>query len=282
MNKIIYKEKLSAEVFKFIIEAPYIAENAKPGQFLVVHQGGEGDERIPLTIADSDKQKGTVTLVFQTVGESTHRLALLKKGESIAHVLGPLGTPSEIKNYGTVVCVGGGIGLAPLYPIAKALKQAGNKVIIIAGARTEKLLVMMDENRSVDPNIIVITDDGSSGRKGVVTEPLKEVLGREFINRVIAIGPPIMMKFCTKTTQEFGTPTVVSLNTLMVDGTGMCGCCRVLIGGEAKFVCVDGPDFDAFKVDWDNMFARMGTYKDKEVEAHHKCHIDLKIQEGQA
>lgn len=282
MNKIIFSEKLSDEVFHFVIEAKDVAENALPGQFLVVHCGGEGDERIPLTIADSDPKKGTVSIVFQTVGESTHRLALLKQGDSIAHVLGPLGTPSEIENFGHVVCVGGGIGLAPLYPIAKALKEKGNKVTIIAGARREDLLVMMKENSSVDPNIIAITDDGSSGRKGVVTEPLKELLEKGDVDRVIAIGPPIMMKFCEKTTREYNVPTIVSLNTLMIDGTGMCGCCRVSIGGETKFVCVDGPDFDAHLVDWDNMFARMGTYKPQEQEAHHKCHIDLNIPEGKA
>lgn len=282
MNKIVFKEKLSEEVFHFVVEAPAIAENVKPGQFLVVQQGGDGDERIPLTVADHDPKKGTVSIVFQTVGESTHRLALLKEGDYIGHVLGPLGTPSEIEKFGHVVCVGGGIGLAPLYPIAKALKEKGNKVTIIAGARNKELLVMMKENSSVDPNIIITTDDGSLGRQGVVTVPLKELCEKGDVDRVIAIGPPIMMKFCEKTTKEFNIPTVVSLNTLMVDGTGMCGCCRVQIGGKTKFVCVDGPDFDAHLVDWDNMFARMGTYKEQEQEAHHKCHIDLQIEEGKA
>lgn len=282
MNKIVSKKQLSDEVFKFVIEARDIAENAEPGQFLVVHQGGEGDERIPLTIADKDVTHGTVTLVFQTVGESTHRLAKLNCGDYIAHVLGPLGTPSEIEKFGHVVCVGGGIGLAPLYPIAKALKEAGNKVTIIAGARRKDLLVMMEENSSVDPDIIICTDDGSIGRKALVTEPLKELCESGSVDRVIAIGPPIMMKFCSKTTEPFKIPTVVSLNTLMVDGTGMCGCCRVSIGDQTKFVCVDGPDFDAHLVDWDNMFARMGTYKEYETEHHHKCHIDLHIEEGKA
>lgn len=282
MNKILKAEKLSEEVFRFVVEAKDIARNAQPGQFLVVHIGDEGAERIPLTIADSDPKKGTVTIVFQAVGESTHRLGLLKKGDSLAHVLGPLGTPSEIEKYGNVVCVGGGIGMAPLYPIAKALKEAGNNVTIIAGARRKDLLIMVDEHSKIDPNIIVTTDDGSRGIKGLVTKPLDDLCKKGKVDLVVAIGPPIMMKFCEKTTKEYNIPTIVSLNTLMIDGTGMCGCCRVTVGGKTKFVCVDGPDFDAHQVDWDNMFARMNAYEKEEKEAHHKCHIDLQLEEGKA
>lgn len=282
MFKIVRKEKLSAEVFRFVVEAPMIARERKAGQFVVVQMGGEYNERIPLTIADADSEKGTITIVFQAIGEGTHLLATLNEGDYIENVLGPLGRPTHIEKFGKVVCVGGGIGVAPLYPIAKALKEAGNDLRIIMGARNESLLIEEEEMRALDPDTIVITDDGSRGRKGVVTEPLKELCEEWKPDFVVAIGPTIMMKFCAKTTEEYGIKTLVSLNTIMIDGTGMCGGCRVSVGGETKFVCVDGPEFDGHQVDWDNMMSRQRTYKNKESEAHHTCHITLQLAEGEA
>lgn len=282
MNKIIYKEKLSAEVFKMVVEAPHIAEARKPGQFIILQLGGDYNERIPLTIADADEENGTITLIFQAVGESTHKLALLEEGDKIENLLGPLGQPTEIKKYGKVVCVGGGIGLAPLYPVVKALKKAGNEVKVIMGARNKDLFVMRKEMEETADEVILTTDDGSEGRKALVTEPLKELCESWSPDLVVAIGPPIMMKFCALTTKPFGIYTIVSLNTIMIDGTGMCGGCRVNIGGETKFVCVDGPEFDGHKVDWDNVLLRLGTYKPQEEENHHRCHIGLDIKEGDA
>ncbi len=282
MNKILYKEKLSAEVFKMIVSAPRIAEARKPGQFIILQLGGDYNERIPLTIADADVEKGTITLIFQAVGESTHHLALLDEGDKIENLLGPLGTPTEIAKYGKVVCVGGGIGVAPMHPIAKALKELGNEVKIIMGARTKDLFVMKEEMEAIADELILTTDDGSAGRKALVTEPLKELCENWKPDLVVAIGPPIMMKFCALTTKPYNVHTLVSLNTIMIDGTGMCGGCRVNIGGETKFVCVDGPEFDGHKVDWDNMLSRLGTYKPQEKENHHRCHIGLDIKEGDA
>jgi ferredoxin--NADP+ reductase len=282
MNEILYKEKLSAEVFKMIVRAPRIAEARKPGQFIILQLGGDYNERIPLTIADADSEKGTITLIFQAVGESTHKLANLNVGEHIENLLGPLGTPTEIKKYGKVVCVGGGIGVAPMYPIAKALKELGNEVKIIMGARNKDLFVMREEMEALADELILTTDDGSAGRKALVTEPLKELCESWKPDLVVAIGPPIMMKFCALTTKPYNVHTIVSLNTIMIDGTGMCGGCRVNIGGETKFVCVDGPEFDGHKVDWDNMLMRLGTYKPQEKVNHHRCHIGLNIEEGDA
>jgi len=284
VNKIILKERLSKEVFKMVIEAPLIAEAHQAGQFVIIQLGGEYDERIPLTIADSDKEKGTITMVIQAVGATTHKLVNKEVGDSIENVLGPLGQPSEIENYGKCVLVGGGIGMAPLYPILKALKAAGNYVTVILGARNKSLLVMKEETTAVADEVIIMTDDGSEGRKGLVTVPLKEMC--EDTDKkpdfAMIIGPPIMMKFAALTTKPYGVKTFVSLNTLMVDGTGMCGGCRVHIGDETKFVCVDGPDFDGHLVDWDNMLTRLGTYKPQEQEAHHVCHVGLNIPEGDA
>jgi NAD(P)H-flavin reductase len=230
----------------------------------------EKGERIPLTIADWDSDEGTVTIVFMEVGATTARLALLKKGDAIADFVGPLGVPTEIKKYGTVVCVAGGVGAAPVAPIARALKQAGNNIITILGARSQDLLFCEDVLASTSDRMIVTTDDGSYGRKGVVTEPLKEILDSgEKIDRVVAIGPVVMMKFCSLTTAPAGVKTVVSLNPIMVDGTGMCGCCRVSVGGETKFACVDGPDFDGHQVDWDLLAARQRIYLGEE-----KCAYD--------
>ncbi|MGD8115133.1 MAG: sulfide/dihydroorotate dehydrogenase-like FAD/NAD-binding protein, partial [Sphaerochaetaceae bacterium] len=193
-----------------------------------------------------------------------------------------LGHPTHIENFGKVVCVGGGVGVAPLHPIAQALKEAGNEVTIIIGARNKDLVILEDEMSKIADELIVVTDDGSYGRKALVTEPLKEIISEGKTDLVVAIGPPVMMKFCTLTTKEFNVPTVVSLNTIMIDGTGMCGGCRVNVGGETKFVCVDGPEFDAFKVDWDNLLLRLGTFRNEETEAHHRCHIGLHIKEGEA
>ena len=276
MFKIITKEKLCPVIDLMKIEAPAIAKKAKAGQFVVVRVDEVG-ERIPLTLADWDDKEGTVTLVSMHVGTTTYKLSALNTGDHILDLIGPLGLPSEIEKFGTVVCVGGGVGVAPIYPVARALKQAGNKVIAIMGARNKELLFWEDRLRSVSHELIVTTDDGSYARKGVVTEPLKEILEKnKEINRVIAIGPAIMMKFCSLTTKPFGITTIVSLNSIMVDGTGMCGCCRVSIGDKTKFVCVDGPEFDGHQVDWDLVFNRQRGYCDEEKQSldlwkTHKC-----------
>ena len=282
MNTILSKQKLSQEVFRMEISAKEIAEARKPGQFIILQMGDEYGERIPLTIADADKERGTITLIFQAVGETTHRLALLEEGDKIANLLGPLGKPTDIEKFGKVVCVGGGIGVAPLFPIVEGMKQAGNEVKVIMGARNKSLLIMEEEMKATADEVIVVTDDGSYGTKALVTEPLKELCETYKPDCVVIIGPPIMMKFAALTTKPFGIKTIVSLNTIMIDGTGMCGGCRVTIGGQTKFVCVDGPEFDGHLVDWDNMLLRLGTYRSKEEEAHHRCHIGLDIKEGEA
>jgi len=264
MFRIIYRETLAAKIHLFRIEAPAIARKALAGQFVVVKIDERG-ERIPLTLADWDGKEGSVTLVFMEVGATTFRLALLKAGDCIADLVGPLGVPAHIDKFGTVVCVAGGVGAAPIAPIAKALKEKGNKIISILGARSRDLLFWEDKLRSASHQLTVTTDDGTYGRKGVVTEPLKELLeSGEKVDRVIAIGPTIMMKFCALTTQPFEVKTVVSLNPIMVDGTGMCGCCRVSVGGVTKLACVDGPDFDGHQVDWDLLSARQRTYLEEE------------------
>lgn len=276
MNKIIEKIKIAEEVYKMIIETSLIAKEHQPGQFVIIQINTDFGERIPLTIAEADKEKGTITIIFQTVGKSTHNLAELNKGDFIHNILGPLGKPTHIENFGTVVCVGGGIGAAPLFPIARGLKNAGNKLIVILGARKKELLILEDEMRKIADEIIICTDDGSYGKKALVTEPLKEICMREIKpNLVVSIGPPIMMKFCSETTRPFDIPTVVSLNTIMIDGTGMCGGCRITYNGETKFVCVDGPEFDGHKVDFDNMILRLSAYKNQEDEAHEKCHLEM-------
>jgi NAD(P)H-flavin reductase len=264
MFRIVSRETLANKIHLFKIEAPAVARKAQAGQFVVVRIDERG-ERIPLTLADWDGKEGTVTLVFMEVGATTFRLALLKAGDFIADFVGPLGVPSEIDNFGTVVCVAGGVGAAPTAPIAKALKEKGNKLISILGARSKDLLFWEDKLGSVSDQLIVTTDDGTYGRKGVVTEPLKELLeSGEKVDRVISIGPTVMMKFCALTTQPFGVKTVVSLNPIMVDGTGMCGCCRVSVDGLTKFACVDGPEFDGHQVDWDLLSARQRIYLDEE------------------
>ncbi len=275
MGRIVSKRRLSDEVWRIEVESPHVANERKAGQFVIVQADADYGERIPLTIADADSAKGTVTLVFQTVGASTHKLALKELGDEIV-LLGPLGNPTHIEKYGRALCVGGGIGLAPLHPIVQALKAAGNHVTVISGARTKELLIMQEEMEKLADEHIVVTDDGSSGRKALVTEPLKEACQSSAPpDIVVAIGPPIMMKFCAETTRPFGVKTLVSLNTIMIDGTGMCGGCRVSVGGETKFVCVDGPEFDGHLVDWEGMMSRLRSYKSQEDEAHHKCHLDL-------
>jgi ferredoxin--NADP+ reductase len=283
MNKIIQKTQLSSDVFQLRVAAPLIAEERKPGQFVILQLDNEFGERIPLTIADADQQAGSITLIFQVVGKTTQRLAALNEGESIISILGPLGQPTHIEKVGTVVCVGGGIGVAPLHPIAQGFKQAGNRVIIIMGARAQKLIILEKEMRAIADELILCTDDGSAGRKALVTAPLKELCQREpKPNLVVAIGPPIMMKFCAETTRPFAVPTVVSLNTIMVDGTGMCGGCRVTVGTETKFVCVDGPEFDGHLVDFDNMMQRLSAYKDLEKQAPHNCRMEMEINKLKA
>ncbi len=283
MNKIVKKKQLSAEVFEIEVEAPLIAQNRKAGQFIIVQIDSEWGERIPLTIADADPNAGTITMVFQTVGASTHRLAAKNVGDYVENILGPLGNPTHIEKFGTVVCVGGGIGVAPLHPIAQAMKAAGNKVIIIIGARNKDLVIFEDRMRKIADELVIVTDDGSYGRKALVTEPLKEYCSQDpKPDLAVAIGPPIMMKFCAEATRPFQVPTVVSLNTIMIDGTGMCGGCRVSVGGQTKFVCVDGPEFDGHQVDFDNMMTRLRAYKEKEEEDHHVCHLELQIETMEA
>jgi len=280
-HKIVSKQQLSADVFTADIEAELIVQAAHPGQFVIICLKSQYSERIPLTIAGTDKDKGTIRLIWQRVGKSTAELADLKSGDQIGSILGPLGKPTHVEKVGTVVCVGGGIGNAPLLPIAKAMKQIGNKVISVIGARNKELLILEDDFAATSDELIVLTDDGSYGRKALVTEPLKQLCQAEKKpDLAIAIGPTIMMKFCCEVTREFEVPTFVSLNTIMVDGTGMCGGCRVEVGGETKFVCVDGPEFDGHKVNFDLMMKRMSAYKDQEEKAlkqyqKHRCKIGL-------
>ncbi len=264
MVRILKRQDLVPNIHLLKIEAPSIARKAQPGQFVVIRIDEVG-ERIPLTIADWDRKKGTVTIVFMEVGTTTHRLAQLNARDHILNFVGPLGLPTHIEKFGTVVCVAGGFAVAVIRPIARALKESGNRVISIMGARNKELVFWENELRSVSNRLIVTTDDGSYGRPGLVTKPLKELLeGEEKIDRVIAIGPSIMMKACAQETEPFGVKTIVSLNPIMVDGTGMCGCCRVSVDGDTKFACVDGPDFDAHKVDWDLLLARQRSYLDAE------------------
>jgi ferredoxin--NADP+ reductase len=279
MNKIISKKRLSADVYEMAVEAPLIAASRKAGQFVIVQIDTEWGERIPLTIADADPAGGTLTMVFQTVGASTHKLALKEQGGHIENILGPLGNPTHIEKFGHVVCVGGGIGVAPLYPIVQAMKAAGNRVSVIIGARTKELVIFEERMKNHADELVIVTDDGSYGKKDLVTGPLKEYCAKTpKPDMSVAIGPPVMMKFCEKTTAEFDVPILVSLNTIMIDGTGMCGGCRVTVGGETKFVCVDGPEFDGHHVDFDNMMLRMKAFKAREDEDHHRCHLDLGLE----
>ena len=274
MFKIIEKKQLSADVFYFKVNAPEIARNRKAGQFVLVQIDVDYGERVPLTIADANAEEGWLVLVFQAVGATTLKLSRKNEGDEIAAILGPLGNPTHIEKKGTVVCVGGGIGVAPLHPIVQAHKAAGNKVIVIMGARNKDLIIFEKEMRALADELYLMTDDGSAGEKGLVTEPLKKLCESQKIDEVVAVGPPIMMKFCAATTEPFKVPTTVSLNTIMIDGTGMCGGCRVTIGGKTKFVCVDGPEFDGHQVDWANMMMRMKAFKEREAEDLHKCRME--------
>ena len=274
MNKIVRKEQFSEKVFLFEIEAPLIAKSRKAGNFVIVRVDQKG-ERMPLTIAGADIDKGTITLVVQMVGLSSKKLCSLNEGEYIADVVGPLGNPTHIENFGTVVCAGGGLGVAPMLPIIQALKKAGNRVLSVMAGRSKDLIILEDKVRESSDEVIIMTDDGSYGEKGVVTVGIEKFIEQEHVDKVFAIGPPIMMKFSNLTAQKHNIPCEVSLNTIMVDGTGMCGACRLTIGGKTKFVCIDGPEFDGALVDWDEMFKRMGTFKRAEQEEmeHYEEHL---------
>jgi ferredoxin/flavodoxin---NADP+ reductase len=274
MSRILYKQQLSADVFLMRLEAPLIAEERQPGQFIILQTNDDYGERIPLTIADANTTEGSITIVFQVVGKTTKELSLFAAGDEIPALVGPLGKPTHIQNFGRVVCVGGGIGVAPMHPIAQALKQAGNHVTIIIGARTKELIILEEAMKAIADELIICTDDGSYGRKCLVTAPLKEQCEQAVKpDMVIAIGPPVMMKLCAETTRPYEVFTQVSLNTIMVDGTGMCGGCRVNVGNEVQFVCVHGPEFDGHKVDFDNMINRLNSYKDIERK-HYKCFVE--------
>lgn len=275
MNKIVLKKQLSEKVFLFEIEAPLIAKSRKAGNFIIVRVGENG-ERVPLTIADASIEHGTITIVVQKVGLSSTKLCDLNEGDYLTDVVGPLGNPTHIENFGTVVCAGGGVGVAPMLPIIRALKAAGNRVLSVIAGRSKELVILEDEVRQSSDELIIMTDDGSYGEKGVVTVGIEKFITQEeHVDKVFAIGPPIMMKFCCLMAQKYNVPVEVSLNTIMVDGTGMCGACRLSIGGKTKFVCIDGPEFDGSLVDWDEMFKRMGTFRDAEREEmeHYEEHL---------
>ena len=276
MHKIISNEHISPNVAKMVVSAPYVAQHRKAGQFIILRVGETG-ERIPLTIADSDAAAGTISLFYQIVGKTTTDMSKLTDKDSLMDVAGPLGHPTEIKNYGTVACVGGGIGVAPIYPISSAMKKAGNRVVNIIGARNQELLILEDEITAIGDEIIVCTDDGSYGRKAFVTQALEEVIQRETVNIVVAVGPVPMMRALCNLTKKYEIHTMVSLNSMMVDGTGMCGGCRVTVDGQTKFTCVDGPEFDGHKVDFDELMTRLTSYRDQEqesIEHSHKCKLD--------
>lgn len=280
MNKIIQKQQFSEKVFLFKIKAPLIAKSRKAGNFVIIRVDKNG-ERMPLTIADADIKEGTITIVVQEVGLSSTKLCQLNVGDYIEDVVGPLGSPTKIEKYGTVLCAGGGVGTAPMLPIIRALKEAGNRVLSVIAGRNKDLVILENEVRNSSDELLIMTDDGSLGEKGVVTVGMEKFIEQEHIDKVFAIGPPIMMKFCCKLTERYNIPTDVSLNTIMVDGTGMCGACRLTIGGKTKFVCIDGPEFDGALVDWDEMLKRMGTFKKAEREEmehfeEHLCHIETK------
>ena len=263
MSKILEKKHFSEQVIKFTVYAPLIARSRKAGHFVIVRTGEKG-ERVPLTIAGADLEKGTIDLVIQAVGKSTKKMCQLNVGDAFTDLVGPLGQATHIEKFGTVVCAGGGVGVAPLYPIVEALYKAGNKVIVVLAARSKDLIIMEEEMRAVSDEVVIMTDDGSYGTKGLVTHGVENVIQREKIDLCVTIGPAIMMKFVSELTKKHDIPTVASLNTIMVDGTGMCGACRVTVDGKTKFVCVDGPEFDAHKVDFDEMMMRQRSYKSVE------------------
>jgi ferredoxin--NADP+ reductase len=275
--KIVKKERLSQDLVRMVIDAPEISRARKAGQFIVLRINEEG-ERIPLTIADADEKAGTVTIIFQEVGKSTKLLGTLAEGDDILDLAGPLGRPTHIEKFGTAVCVGGGVGIAPMYPITEALKKAGNKVVTIIGARTKELLILEDEMRAISDSLTVMTDDGSYGTKGFVTQALEELIGSgEKIDIVVAIGPVVMMRAVSEVTRPHKIPTVVSLNSIMVDATGMCGGCRVSVGGKSKFACVEGPEFDGHQVDFKELMMRQKTYVKQEQESL-ACFLDQALK----
>lgn len=283
MNKIVLKKQLSEKVFLFEIEAPLIAKSRKAGNFIIVRVGENG-ERVPLTIADASIERGTITIVVQKVGLSSTKLCNLNEGDYITDVVGPLGNPTHIENFGTVVCAGGGVGVAPMLPIIRALKAAGNRVLSVIAGRSKELVILENEVRQSSDELIIMTDDGSYGEKGVVTVGIEKFITQEeHVDKVFAIGPPIMMKFCCLMAQKYNVPVEVSLNTIMVDGTGMCGACRLSIGGKTKFVCIDGPEFDGSLVDWDEMFKRMGTFRNVEREEmeHYEEHLNGFVKQAE-
>lgn len=267
MFKVVKRKELAPIEFEIFVEAPRIANKAKPGQFVILRIDDHG-ERIPLTIVDTDPETGLVRLIFQVIGKSTAQLATVMEGESLADVVGPLGKPTDIENYGTVLLVGGGVGIAALFPIVKGLKEAGNRVITVLGAKNEDLLILTEECEKYSDELILMTDDGSVGQKGLVTQAMEEVFARETVNTAWAIGPSIMMKFCTITAQKHQVPIYVSLNPIMIDGTGMCGGCRVTVADSIKFACVDGPEFLGEEVDWDEFISRMQQYRPEELRAN--------------
>jgi ferredoxin--NADP+ reductase len=269
MSKILEKEIFSKNVVKLVLDAPEIARTRKPGHFVIIKIGKKG-ERIPLTIASADAKKGTITLVVQKVGVTSGKLCNLDVGDEVTDVVGPLGEATHIEKVGTVLCAGGGVGVAPLLPIVEGFKKEGNRVITILAARSKDLIILEEQMRKFSDEVIIMTDDGSYGKKGLVTAGMEEVIQREKVNLSVVIGPAIMMKFAALTTKKYNIETYASLNTIMVDGTGMCGACRVSVGGRTKFVCVDGPEFDAHQVDFDEMLARLGAYKDQELEAYER------------
>lgn len=279
MPTIIQKRMLSPNVGWLEVQAPQIAKKRKAGQFVILRIDEQG-ERIPLTIADSNPEKGTITLICQSIGKTSTQLNSLQAGDTILDVAGPLGQPSHLENFGTAVCVGGGVGIAVTYPIAKALKELGNTVISILGARTKDLLILENEMRSASDEVRIATDDGSYGVKGFVTDQLKALIQERKVDFVLAIGPTIMMKAVSNVTREFGIKTMVSLNSIMIDGTGMCGGCRVTVGGRAKFVCVDGPEFDGHQVDFDELMLRQRMYLTEEkqsLDQFHQCQLDAQL-----
>lgn len=280
MNTLLRKEQLSANVYKLVVEAPLIARARRAGHFVIVRADNHG-ERIPLTIAEADTKAGTITLIVQAVGLSSKKLCRLEEGDEFADIVGPLGKATHIENFGTVVCAGGGVGVAPMLPIVQALKAAGNRVIVVLAARSKELVILEEEMRAASHEVIIMTDDGSAGTKGMVTDGIRSVLEREPVHRCFAIGPAIMMKFCCLLTKEYNVPTDVSLNTIMVDGTGMCGACRITVGGQRKFVCVDGPEFDGHAVDFDEMLMRLRAYKGAENEKlHHHEEIEAHLDKS--
>lgn len=280
MHKILRTDMLAPSMYLLEVEAPKVADKRKPGQFVILRVDEKG-ERVPFTVADSDSAAGAITLIYQVVGKTTAKMSNLKVGDTILDVVGPLGKPTHIEKVGTVCCIGGGTGIAITYPIAKALGEAGNKVISILGARTKELLFYEDEVNAISDELVICTDDGSYGQKGLVTEMLKQLVDRgEDFKLAVAIGPVPMMKFVSLMTKEFEIPTIVSLNPIMIDGSGMCGCCRVVVDGKTMFACVDGPEFDAHKVDFELLTKRLSSYRDEETESYERYQHECKIGRG--